>query len=228
MYSLIYNEEIECDNQKEIHISCFNKSDRLCAFLTRPFIRKHLSTLDLQIIGATLSELIDNAFRHGYASEVQIVFSDITTFKIIDNGTEYDSISNLLNNGNGGHVAVNRLFEVYNRGLSYEYNYEDGQNITTLVFDPSILKQNFTCLEIEFPRSDNHFVISKDDAIKYANVDIADIRKHGKAKLLIKSYGTPSGCIAYLHQIGQSIPNSIESVSLPSDSSGFYETILDH
>ena len=224
----MYQEDFEYGNFLEIHLSRFDGSDRLYAFLTRPYIKQNISNTSFVCIGKVLSELMDNAFRHGNATFVKLSFENETTFKFIDDGTEFNAFSCLKESGRGGHETIKFLLETFGKYLDIKYDYYNGENVTTMAFEPNYLKEEISSMEKEFPLRPDQKFITRDEALNCAKQDIVDIRKSGRrVKLLIKDYGTISGCRAYLECICEKGHYMVESVSLPENSPKYYETLLE-
>lgn len=226
--SAVYQEDFKYSNFSEIRLSRFDGSDKLYAFLTRPYIKQNISNTSFVCIGKVLSELMDNAFRHGSATFVKLSFQNESTFKFVDDGTEFNAFSCLKESGRGGHETVNSLLETFGEYLDIKYEYCNDENVTTMTFEPNYLKEEISSMEKEFPLRPDQKFITRDEALNCATQDIEDIRKSGRrVKLLIKDYGTISGCRAYLERICEKEHSMIESVSLPDNSSKEYETLLE-
>lgn len=87
------------------------------------------------------------------------------------------------------------------------------------------MKSNLFPKEIEYPKKSNYYD-TRDEAIRHADEDINNtlIQKQ-RIKLLIKEQGALSGHLAYLTRICQTIPDYIDSVSIP-ESMDILEQIL--
>lgn len=227
LYKKLYNEELNTDKVQKIILCSFEKSDKLFAFLSRPYIRDNFSEGSFICIGNVLSELMDNSFRHGKASKFSVELKDENTIIIIDNGIQFNFIDQLSPNGNGGHLTIKHLLDYFKEDLNYEYKYLESENILTLMFNENSLKKENIIVEKEFPGNKANAFITKDEAINYAKKNIIEIKEtNNNAKLLIKDYGCYSSCIAYLETICKEVPERIISVSLPHEKSDAYEHIL--
>lgn len=228
IYAAVYGEGLDVTNMTEVHFSVYDRSDKLYAFLTRPRIANTMSLSFLMSIGRVLSELIENAFKHGYATEVKVLFLGASTIQIVDNGSEFNAIDTLSVKGNGGHLAVTGLLGAAGDQLKCRYTFLNNCNVTEMTFTEEFMRHEISTIEIEFPSSSS-FVISKRESLMQASKDLSTIlESEQNVKLLIKDYGTISGCVGYLEHICQRASQRIESVSLPHNNSNIYIGILDH
>lgn len=153
LYKNLYNEELNTNNVQKINLCLNDKSDKLFAFLTRPYIRNNFSEASFICIGNVLSELMDNSFRHGKASKFSVEVQDEVILRIIDNGENFNAIERLTKEGSGGHLTIKNLFNHFNDNLEHKYEYTNNENITTLKFNNDSLKTEIFIVEKEFPQN---------------------------------------------------------------------------
>lgn len=226
VYQSVYNQPIDNNNSNEIHLGRLDKGDRLYAFLTRPVFKEQISPSLIDILGQFIFEICDNTFRHNTASYINIKFTDNQNFILTDDGKPFNPFTELRDNGNGGYMAFKKFLNLCQDELTTSYkSNENKENVTTLRFNNDFLKSNLFPKEIEYPKKSNYYD-TRDEGIRHADEDINNtlIQKQ-RIKLLIKEQGALSGHLAYLTRICQTIPDYIDSVSIP-ESMDILEQIL--
>ena len=112
--------------------------DKIHAFFSRPTIQRAISYDYRYYLFPIVSELVDNSFSKGKAGQVKIEFKD-SSLSLTDDGCQFNPETLLSVDGQGGAYTLRKLKGVFGDNLKFAYDYNNGQNVFSLIFPKGVL-----------------------------------------------------------------------------------------
>lgn len=205
------------DEFPQIKMNRITGKDRLQAFFTRPVVKVATAPTMRVLLHNVFYEIMQNAFMHGHATQCMLVYKD-DGFVVIDNGTEYNPLNLLSEEGRGGKITLQKLKDVCKGDISFNYEFKildgTGSNVFSIHVAAERLLKDYHNV-VEFFVNQSFQVQNRAEAISLAESQMGSLGVDDLASIIFSDLTPISGLFAYVGTVVKLIGADRTQVSLP-------------